>query len=95
MVLFDGNLHVCRFVLFLDEDYCSEMLMFMNRMPYWKGHVVKQNYVNYDVLMNILDNYMFRPLLAIFRLSSRGLKVLLFIMCAHVLERSLHLGFVA
>jgi len=30
-------------------------------------------------LMAILDNYMFRPLLAIFRLSSRELKVLLYI----------------
>jgi len=29
------------------------------------------------VLTTILDNYMFRPLLAIFRLSSRELKVLL------------------
>jgi len=28
--------------------------------------------------MTILDNYMFRPLLVIFRLSSRGLKVLLY-----------------
>jgi len=28
--------------------------------------------------MSILDNYMFRPLLAIFRLSSRELKVLLY-----------------
>ena len=31
--------------------------------------------------MAILDNYMFRPLLAIFRLSSREIKVLLYIMC--------------
>ena len=30
--------------------------------------------------MTILDNYMFRPLLAIFRLSSRELKVLLYIL---------------
>jgi len=29
--------------------------------------------------MAILDNYMFRPLLAIFKLSSRELKVLLYI----------------
>ena len=29
--------------------------------------------------MTILDNYMFRPLLAIFKLSSRELKVLLYI----------------
>jgi len=34
--------------------------------------------------MTILDNYMFWPLLAIFRLSSRELKVLLYIFCAHV-----------
>ena len=34
-------------------------------------------------LMTILDNYMFRLLLAIFRLSSRELKVLLYILCAH------------
>jgi len=32
--------------------------------------------------MTILDNYMFRPLLAIFRLSS---KVLLYIMCTHII----------
>jgi len=31
-------------------------------------------------LMTILDNYMFRPLLAIFRLSSRELKVLFIIL---------------
>ena len=34
-------------------------------------------------LMTILDSYMFRPLLAIFRLSSRELKVLLYILCVH------------
>ena len=43
--------------------------------------------------MTILDNYMFRPLLAIFRLSSRELNLLLYIMCAHVMERSLYTGF--
>ena len=32
-------------------------------------------------LMSILDNYMFRPLLAIFRLSSRELKILLYTEC--------------
>jgi hypothetical protein len=36
------------------------------------------NYVNWDVLVTILDNYMFRPLLAIFRLSSRELKIVLY-----------------
>jgi len=41
-------------------------------------------------LMTILDSYMFRPLLAIFRLSSRELKVLLYTLCAHVVRRSLH-----
>jgi len=45
--------------------------------------------------MTILDNYMFRPLLAIFRLSSRKLKVLLYIMCSHLMERSLHPSFVS
>jgi len=34
-------------------------------------------------------------LLAIFRLSSTELKVLLYILRAHVMERSLHPGFVA
>jgi len=48
----------------------------------WKGYVVKHNYVKQDVLITILDNYMFRPLLAIFRLSSREFKFLLYIMCA-------------
>jgi len=33
-------------------------------------------------LMTILDNYLFRPLLAIFRLSSRELKLLLYIYSA-------------
>ena len=33
-------------------------------------------------LMAILDNYMFRPLLAIFRLSSRELKVIIYTLCA-------------
>ena len=61
----------------------------------WKGYAVKHNYVNYDVLMTILDNYMFLPLLVIFRLSSRERKFLLYTMCAHVMERSLHPGFVA
>jgi len=45
-------------------------------------------------LMAILDNYMFRPLLAIFSLSSRELKVLLYTLCSHVVQnrvyRSLH-----
>jgi len=45
----------------------------------WKGYAVKHNYVNQDVLMTILDNCMFRPLLAIFRLSSREFKVLIYI----------------
>jgi len=45
--------------------------------------------------MTVLDNYMFWPLLAIFRLSSRELKVQLYIMCVHVIERSLRPGFVA
>jgi hypothetical protein len=61
----------------------------------WKGYVVKHNYVNEDVLMTILSNYMFRPILAIFRLSSRELKALLYILCAHVMERDLHPGFIA
>jgi len=46
-------------------------------------------------LMPILDNYMFRPLLAIFRLSSREIKVLLYTLCAHVVQRSLHTGLIA
>ena len=37
-------------------------------------------------LMAILDNYMFRPLLAIFRLSSRELKVLLYTLRSHVVQ---------
>jgi len=45
--------------------------------------------------MTVLDNYMFRPILAIVRLSSRELKDLLYIMCAHVMERSLHPGCIA
>ena len=45
--------------------------------------------------MAILDNYMFRPLLAIFRLSPRELKALLYTLYAHVMERSLHPVFVA
>jgi len=45
--------------------------------------------------MTILDNYMFRHLLAILMLSSRELKFLLYKMCAHGMERSLHPGFVA
>jgi len=45
--------------------------------------------------MAILDNYMFQPLLAIFRLSSRELKVLLYTLCADVVQRSLHMGLIA
>ena len=46
-------------------------------------------------LMAILDNYMFRHLLAIFRLSSRELKVLLYTLSAHVVQRFLHTGITA
>ena len=45
--------------------------------------------------MAILDNYMFRPLLAIFSLSSRELKVLLYTLSAHVVQTSLHTGLIA
>jgi len=45
--------------------------------------------------MTITNNYMFRHLLAIFRLSSREIKVLLYILCAHMMVRSLHPGFIA
>ena len=43
-------------------------------------------------LMAILDNYMFRPLLAVFTLSSRELKVLLYTLSTHVVQRSLRTG---
>jgi len=46
-------------------------------------------------LMAILDNYMFRLLLVIFRLSARELKVLLYTLRAHVVQRSLHTGLIA
>ena len=46
-------------------------------------------------LMAILDNYMFRPLLTFFRLSSRELKVLLYTLCTHVVHRSVHTGLIA
>jgi len=46
-------------------------------------------------LKAILDNYMFRPLLVIFRLSSRELKVLLYTLRAHVVQRSLHTSLIA
>jgi len=45
-------------------------------------------------LMAILDNYMLRPILAIFRLSSRELKVLLYILSAHMVLRSLYTGLI-
>ena len=45
-------------------------------------------------LMAMLDNYMFRPLLAIFRLSYRELTVLLYTLSAHVVQRSLHTGLI-
>ena len=41
-------------------------------------------------LMVILDNYMFLPLLTIFKLSSVELKVLLYTLCSHVVQRSQH-----
>ena len=41
-------------------------------------------------LMAILDSYMFRPLLAIFWLSLRELKVLLYTLSVHMVQRSLH-----
>jgi len=40
-------------------------------------------------LMDILDIYMFRPLLAICKLCSRELKVLLYTLCAHMMQRSI------
>jgi len=43
-------------------------------------------------LVTVLDKYVFRPLLAIFRLSSRELKILLYTLCAHVVQKSLHTG---
>ena len=46
-------------------------------------------------LIAILDNYMFQPLLAIFRLSSRQLKVLLYTLSVHVVQRSLYTGHIA
>ena len=46
-------------------------------------------------LMAILDNYMFRPLLTIFRLSSTELKVLLYILNVHVVQRSLDTGLIS
>jgi len=41
-------------------------------------------------VMAILDSYMFRRLLAVIRLSSRELKVLLYTLCVHVVQRFLH-----
>ena len=46
-----------------------------------KRYVVKHSYAIKLYLMAILENYMFRPLLAIFRLSSRELKILLYTGC--------------
>ena len=43
----------------------------------WKGYIVKHS-CQLRCLMTTLDNYMFRPLLAIFRLSLRELKALLY-----------------
>jgi len=60
----------------------------------WKGYAVKHNCLKV-YLMAILDNYMFQPLLAIFRLSSRELKVPLYTFCAHVVQRFLHTGLIA
>ena len=45
--------------------------------------------------MAILDNYMFWPLLAIFRLSSRELKELLHTLCTYVVQRALHTDLIA
>jgi len=45
--------------------------------------------------MAILDNHMFRPLLAIFRFPLRELKVLLYTLWGHVVQRSLHMGLTA
>ena len=56
----------------------------------WKGMHSNTTMSIMVYLMAILDNYMFRPLLAIFRLSSRELKVLLYTLCVHVVQRSLH-----
>jgi len=46
-------------------------------------------------LTAIVDNYMFRPLLAIFRLSIREPEVVLYTLCAHVVQRSLHTDLIA
>jgi len=63
-------------ILFVYLEVCHPSCVCEN----WKGYAVKHNYVNLDVLMTILDNYMFRPLLAIFRLSSREPKVLTYLL---------------
>jgi len=83
------------FVYTCDYNSCSEVCHPHCVCENWKGYVVKHNYVNEDVSMTILDNNMFWPLLATFRLSSSKLKVLLYILCVHMMERSLLLGFVA
>jgi hypothetical protein len=46
-------------------------------------------------LIAILDSYMFRPLLAIFWLSLRELKVLLYTLSVHMVQRSLHTSLIA
>ena len=46
-------------------------------------------------LMAIVDNYMFRSLLVIIRLSSTEIKILLFTLSAHVVQRSLHMDLIA
>ena len=67
--------------------------MIKRRIHVWLERVCSQTQLCQLRCFNdytILDNYMFQPLLAIFRLSLREIKVLLYILCAHVMERSLH-----
>jgi len=44
----------------------------------WKRVCSQTQLFHLDFLMTVLDNYMFRPLLAIYMLSSRELNVLLY-----------------
>ena len=60
-------------VFFFDLEVCHPPCVCVKTEKVWS-----QTQLCQDVLMTILDNYMFRPLLAIFRLSLRERKFLLY-----------------
>jgi len=91
------SIYIHYMILQIIKDYTEswKCVIHIVCVQIWKGMQSNTTMSITVYLMAILDNYMFRPLLAIFRLSSRELKVLLYTLCVHVVQRSLCTGLIA